>query len=208
MKLNIIEKKKIRKLTSSHVMWISVLILVGLWGSIYFEILHSNSLIYVLLLIFALIPIATNIYGNYEYFPNDFNTVSTIHLKEDEIVVDKEKLELNNIRRIKLEINDWFGKKIVKNVRPYGSGPKLSTGINNTLEIHLKDSKQFLLKFQLESNEQFIELGSWIETLYKSKIEILEKYDHLKSYGLKHLDYKEIQVFKEKNRVGKGDSHP
>ena len=104
---------------------------------------------------------------------------------------------MNEIKRIELEVNDWFGKKIVRNVRPYGSGPKLSMGINNSIIIDPVDSKQIKLLFQLESNNQFIELGNWLKSIYKSQIIILEKYDHLRSYGLKHLDFKDIQKFKE-----------
>ena len=182
-------------------MWASVLLLFTLLASLYFELLKPNPFIYLSLIILAICPIATNIYGNYEYFPKDFVSASTISLNEDNVIIDNQEFKLNEIKRIELEVNDWFGKKIVRNVRPYGSGPKLSMGINNSIIIDPVDSKQIKLLFQLESNNQFIELGNWLKSIYKSQIIILEKYDHLRSYGLKHLDFKDIQKFKEEYKT-------
>ena len=198
MQLNIIESRKIRKVTSSHVMWVSVLLLFVLLGNLYLGIVQSNSVIYLLLAILAITPIATNIYGNFEYFPKDFDTIATIHLNEENIIVGNHEIELNSISRIEIEVNDWLGKKVVQNIRPYGSGPKLSLGVNNSLKIHLNDSEQIAVIIQIESKEQFKNLGNWIKSLYDSNIDINEKYDHLRSYGLEHLNYKENQTFKEK----------
>lgn len=169
-----------------------------LLGSLYFNLSIPNSTIYTLLLISYLLPIATNIYGNYEYFPKDFVVISKIFLHRDKVIISNREIELNSIKKIDLDINDWIGKKIVQNFRPHGSGPKLSMGINNTLKIHLNNSEQIELKIQLESNKQFLELGYWVKSLYKSKIEIKEKYEGGKSLGLENLNYKEIQIFKEK----------
>lgn len=98
---------------------------------------------------------------------------------------------------IELEVNDWLGKKIVHNIRPYGSGPKLSMGIDNSIRIYTDDVELPKLNFQLESKDQFIAMGRWLKSLYKLQITIVEKYDHLKSYGLRHLNYDEIQEFKK-----------
>ena len=178
-------------------MWISFVLFFSLLACLYYKIDHPNSFVYFSLFILSILPIATNIYGNYEFFPKDFVVVSKVHLDNETITIDKRVIDLISIEKLELEVNDWFGKKIVRNVHAYGSGPKLSRGVNNFIRINLKNSEQIALIIQLESYNQFIELGNWLKSLYKTKIEIMEKYDHVRSYGLKHLNYKEIQNFKK-----------
>lgn len=149
------------------------------------------------MLVLALMPIATNIYGNYEYFPANFMVLSKVQLENNMVIINNQEIQISSIEKIELEINDWLGKKIVQNLRPYGAGPKLSRGVNNFLKIYPNNSTQISLRIQLVSNEQFMELGTWLKSLYKTNIEIIEKYDHSRSYGLRHLNYKEIQRFKE-----------
>ena len=93
-------------------------------------------------------------------------------------------------------MNDWFGKKVVFNVRPYGSGPKLSRGVNNVVILIYKDKSEESIQFQLESEELLLKLAGYIRALYATEVKVYEEYDHLRSYGLQHLTYSEIQRFK------------
>ncbi len=179
-------------------MWVSIIILFSIIGCYLSGIVKPSSLLNIILLICAIIPLATNIYGNYEYFPMNYIIISKLILEPTHINFEDRKLEINSIKKIELNVNDWCGKKIIENYRPYGSGPKLSRGVNNELKIYLKESNKVEIRFQLESKQQFRELASWIRNLYQYKIEILEKYDHIRSYGLEHLNYAEIQEFKNR----------
>ena len=167
-------------------------------GFYYWEIINPNILLNIVLFISALTPIGTNIYGNYEYFPKNYVVKYQANIESDHIDLQSYKLYFEAIKKIDINVTDWFGKKIVTNVRPYGSGPKLSQGINNTIKFEIKNSVPIILHFQIESEEHLDELANWIKSLYKFKIKIVEKYENSTSFGLNHLNYNEIQEFKKK----------
>lgn len=198
VKVNIIDITKTKQLTSEHVMWISMVLFFTILGLYYCEIIKPNILLNILLFISALTPIGTNIYGNYEYFPKNFVVKYQANFESDHIDLKSRKLYFGAIEKIEFGVNDWFGKKIVTNVRPFGYGPKLSQGINNTIKLEIKNSIPIILHFQIESEEHLDELANWIKSLYKSKIQIVEKSGNLTTYGLRHLKYNEIQEFKKK----------
>lgn len=198
MKVNIIDITKTKQFTSEQAMWISMVIFFTILGFYYLEIIKPNILLNIVLFISVLTPIGTNIYGNYEYFPKNYLVKYQANFESDHINLENQKLYFEAIEKIEFNVNDWFGKKIVTNVRPYGSGPKLSQGINNTIKLEIKNSIPIILHFQIESEEHFDELANWIKSLYKSKIQIVEKSGNQTTYGLSHLKYKEIQEFKKK----------
>ena len=198
MKVNIIEITKTKQFTSEQVMWISMVLFFTILGFYYCEIIKPNILLNTVLFISALTPIMTNIYGNNEYFPKNYVVNYQANFESDYIELENQKLYFEEIEKIEFNVNDWFGKKIVANMRPYGSEPKLSQGINNTIKLKIKNSIPIILHFQIESEEHFVELANWIKSLYKSKIQIVEKSGNLTTYGLRNLKYNEIQEFKKK----------
>lgn len=175
-----------------------MVLLFAIIGLYYWEIFKPNILLNIVLFISALTPIVTNIYGNHEYFPKNFVVKYQANFESDHIDLESQKLYFEAIEKIEINVNDWFGKKIVANVRPYGSGPKLSQGINNTIKLTIENSLPIILNFQIESEGHFEELANWIKSLYKSKIQIVEKSGNQISYGLRHLKYIDIQEFKKK----------
>jgi hypothetical protein len=198
VKVNIIDITKTKQFTSEQVMWISIVIFFTILGLYYLEIIKPHILLTIVLFISALTPIGTNIYGNYEYFPKNYVVKYQANIETDHIDLESQKLYFEAIEKIEFNINDWFGKKIVTNMRPYGSGPKLSQGINNSIKLEIKNSLPIILHFQIETEEHFVELANWIKSLYKFKIKIVEKYENSTSFGLNHLNYNEIQEFKKK----------
>lgn len=197
MKVDIIDITNTKQITSEHLMWISSVIFFIIIGFYYWEIIKPNILLNIVLFICALTPIVTNIYGNYEYFPKNYVIKYQANLESDHIDLENQKLYFDAIKKIEFNVNDWFGKKIVTNVRPYGSGPKLSQGINNTIKLEM-NSVPITLHFQIKSEEHLDELANWIKSLYKSKTHVVEKSGNQTTYGLRQLKYNEIQEFKKK----------
>jgi hypothetical protein len=198
MKVNIIDITKTKQSTSEQVMWISMVIFFTILGFYYWEIIKPNILLNIVLFISGLTPIGTNIYGNSEYFPKNYVVKYQANFESDHIDLENHTLYFESIEKIEFNVNDWFGKKIVTNVSPFGSGPKLSQGNNNTIKLGIKNSLPIILHFQIESEEQLNELANWIKRLYKSKIQIVEKSGNLTKYGLRQMKYNEIQEFKKK----------
>ncbi len=198
MKVNIINITKTKQFTSEHVMWISMVIFFTIFGFYFWEIIKPNTFLNIVLFISILTPFGTNIYGNYEYFPKNYVVKYQTNLESDHIDLKSQKFYFEDIEKIEFNVNDWLGKKIFTNDRAYGSGPKLSQGINNTIKLEIKNSVSIFLHFQIESEEHFEELANWIKSLYKSKIQIVEKSGNQTTYGLRQLKYNEIQEFKKK----------
>ena len=197
MKLNVISKSKKYQLNSGHFMWVSLILFFSIIGCYLLDVVEPNSTLNLILIIAAITPIATNIYGNYEYFPINYEIISELVLEPTFIKVGSKKIVIDSIDKVELDVNDWHGKRIVNNHRPYGSGPKLSRGIDNKLEIYSKEFKVEVY-FQLESKQQFQELANWVKNIYQYKIQVLEKYDQIRSYGLEHLSFAKIQEFKNR----------
>ena len=182
-------------------MWLSVSVFFLISGLYIYEVIKPSEVLNSLCIIAVVIPIFTNFYGNYEYFPKNYRIISQIKLDSDTIQLYGFLITFKKIKIIEISVNDWHGKKIVTNLTPYSSGPKLSRGINNHCKIIYDDSESKEFDFQINSLQHFQELSEWIKNLYQTKIEIKEEYGNLKSYGLEHLNYKQIQEFKKKYTI-------
>ena len=76
----------------------------------------------------------------------------------------------------------------------------MSQGVNNKIEFDY-DSQHLSIQFQLDYELHLEKLGNKLLELYTAKIPFTEKLAGSKSYGLKHLKYKEIQEFNKKYQV-------
>jgi len=179
-------------------MWASIILFFSIFSGLYFGFLKPNPFINSFFIITFLLPIGTNIYGNTEYFPLNFEVISELKINSNFISIGDREISFDSIKKIDIAVNDWHGKKIIQNVRPYGSGPKLSRGVNNKIKIVCRNLTEEIFSFQLDSEEMFYQLSNCIKDLYLKDIDIYETYDNMKSYGLRHLNYSEIQDFKIK----------
>ncbi len=202
MEYNIVERKQTKHFTSAHLMWISVAIFFSICGAYIFKLMNPNPFFNILLVVSVFMPIVTNVYGNYEYFPMNYKIISKLALHSEKIIFKGRSTEFEKIQKIEIEVNDWYGKKIVTNVRPMGSGPKISRGINNHLKIELENSESIEFDFQIDSFKHFEALAEWVKNLYSTKIEITENYEHARTYGFESLNYQAIQEFKKKRKAG------
>lgn len=194
---NIVQKKKVYKLTSEHFLSLSQVLLLLLLLGFSFEVIQQpNTVAYILSFLLFITPYLIGLYGSYEYEAIDFEKISYLKLDHQQIIVDDHEIPFQDIKKIELNINDWKGRKIDTGYS-YGRGPNLSQGVDNYITFTLKNEESKKLNIQLESKSHFLLLGRWIESMYKSKIIISEQFNSLRSYGLKHLNYEEIQKFKE-----------
>lgn len=197
MKLNIVQLTKSYRPTSRHLFWLSIfLVYIGV-ALYYFDTAIPDEQVTLIIIILGLIPILTNIIGAYEFYPKNYKVVDQLELKPDHIEIGGRNINLEDIRSIHVEVNDWYGKKDGPNWNVYGSGPRILRGINNEIEIYHDQGKE-KLRFQLESKEQFEKLSDWIEEMYRNNLSIEEEYDHERSYALHHLHLAEIAEFKRR----------
>lgn len=198
MKLNVIKKKQVAQFNSGHLFWISFIVFFSIAGGAFLNNFEPTLISSFLIIICAIVPLLTNFYGNFEYFPVDYKVISQITLKPTSIKLEDREMEIDSISKIEIHVNDWHGKKIVNNQSIFGSGPKLSRGVNNKLTVYSKDANRKEISFQIESKQQFQKLANWIKSLYQHNIKVVENYEYLMSYGLEHLNYAEVQKFKRK----------
>ena len=184
------------KLTTSHVWWSTQLLALA----ILFISAYSGgiNLIFVLLLIICILtPIFTMSIGKNEFYPINFEYLEKITLTDNEIKIGEKNLEFKSIKNLEFNVRDFKGKRIQIIGSLKYSGPTLSQGVNNVIKFENQNEK-YEIRFQLSSKDELSMLGEYISKLYSKEIEFEEKYDTLKSYGLKKLTHEEIKEFKKK----------
>ncbi|MFZ1789526.1 MAG: hypothetical protein WAT92_14500 [Saprospiraceae bacterium] len=199
MRLTIVEfdERKKKKITSANVY--SAFMTIGLlicFITIFFD-LELEGFLAIILIICCFVPIFTTIYGWNEYYPVDFKIKGSISIRNNGIGINDEFYDYQQIKSLQFLINDCKGERLNTPGLFLDSGPSLSQGVNNKIEFEIKGEKKSL-QVQLKSKEELLYLSDLIKELYLARIAFVEKLKNSKSYGLEHLQYKEIQAFKKK----------
>ena len=199
MKLKQIQylQNPIFKLTTAQV-WNGTRLLIILIIAFHFLFnLEFNKYTVLLIVLLLATPIFTMAIGQYEYFPINYESKEAISFEEDGILTEDRLFKFEEIKCLTFTVNDYKGKQVGRNGTQRMYGPSLLQGVNNVLQLET-NSENHTFRFQLSSEEEFHLLAVYICSLYRKGINLKETYDGLKSYGLKHLNYEEIQAFKKK----------
>jgi hypothetical protein len=197
MKLQQVEYTSIRKfrLTTSHVLLVSQIILLSILGINVLLDFQITGILVIILIACIGTPIFTMIIGREEFYPVNFKKIRDINLTDNGIKIDEELFEFKFMKDLLFDVRDFKGKKLRTPALLWHAGPSISQGVNNLISFQYKDD-EYKVRFELESEKELTKLGEYISNLYRKEITIVEKYDTLNSYGLKHLNFKEIQEFK------------
>lgn len=87
----------------------------------------------------------------------------------DAILINGKAIEIKEIQRIFLRVNDYEGREFNRHKR-VGLFPNISNGTNNLLDIDLKDGTKIKLFFKIEYLNQVEELQPFIISLIKNKL--------------------------------------
>ncbi|MBK8482999.1 MAG: hypothetical protein IPL31_01225 [Saprospiraceae bacterium] len=185
-------------LTSTHILWSSQLVLFSIIGLFYLFEWEINGELIFIIAILMIIPFGTLIYSHSEFFPNKHSAIGVVILGDKSIKLTEGLFEYNYLNDLKFDISDYKGEKIRFPSRVYSAGPSLSQGINNYIEFQY-NSQIYKIQFQIHTKLELENLGIIIKSLYKNNILFKETFKGSKSYGLRHLNYKEIQEFKKEN---------
>lgn len=183
------------KITSNNVLDLAMgLSAIALCLQFVFEI-SLNGYVALFAVLSLPVSIITMIWGWNEYFPINYAMKGLISVSLKDISIHNLNYPITELYNLTFDINDFKGMR-VKYPSVYPAGPCLSQGINNFIRFNfngIEYSIQFLLRSETELND----LGRYLNQLYVHKIDFVETYGGGKSYGLKNLNYAEIQEYKK-----------
>lgn len=115
---------------------------------------QNFSIIEIGLLWFSLGILITSLFLNltsfYRYVPLEGKIEGELILNEKEIIIDKEILNIENIKNLKITNDDFYDF-----VAPYKRNIILgrkSNGVNNEIKILLKNGKEYVINYQQDNN--------------------------------------------------------
>lgn len=130
-----------------------------------------------------------------EYYPAHSEIIGQLTLTNDGMEIRESKVKWNEVEHLSFDMHDFKGKR-VGYPYPLPAGPCLSAGINNYIRYtHNKNQQEFQLL--IHSEVALIQLGGLLKRLYLAKVNFKETLYGSRSYGLKHLNYVDIQSFKK-----------
>jgi len=97
----------------------------------------------------------------------------TIIFNPENLVINDLKIELHEINKIFLRVNDYEGK--TQTIIRISLFPRISNGTNNLLDLELKNGEKIKLFFQIEYESQVEELKPFVFSLIKNEIINFEK---------------------------------
>ena len=182
------------QLTTSHVLWASYLFPLLIIAIHYYLETAIAGLSAIILLICLSIPIFTFIIGYNEFYPINFSKIGIVRILPDSIQLNNKHYEYSKIKELKFLINDYKGKRI-RSMVLWEAGPTKSNGVDNQIQFE-SENTHVVIQFQINSKSEFELLGKTLTKLYRNGISFDEVSQYSKSYGLKHLNYKQIQEYK------------
>lgn len=97
----------------------------------------------------------------------------TIVFNPESLVINNLRIELQEINKIFLRINDYEGKN--QTIIRISLFPRISNGTDNLLDLELKNGKKIKLFFQIKFENQVEELQPFVISLIKNEIINFEK---------------------------------
>ncbi len=143
-------------------------------------------------------PLFTLIYGWTEYYPINFKKSGKVEIADQAIKINDTIYEYHEIKNLTFLVNDFRGKRLRRPGVLVNAGPSLSRGVDNRIKFEHNQTK-IEVQFLLESENHLLSLGNRLKEMYLLGLSFTEKLNQSKSYGMKHLRYKEIQSFKRKS---------
>lgn len=127
-------------------------------------------------------------------------TVGQLQITEDQVELHDQQFQLEAITSIKIFVSGW---------KNYNRSPDRQQPISNlhngdknfiTLEV---SGKVFKVEFLLTSQMHWEELRQQVMNWHRKQVKLIEENEAGKTYGLRQLNYKEIQEFKDQLRNSK-----
>lgn len=119
------------------------------------------------------------------------NLNRTLRFRNNEILIDDIKIELNEIKKIEFFLNDYFDKW--ESQAPGDLNPGRTNGTSNICELTLINGKIIKINFQLMYENEFLKMKELLLRYYsENKIHFLKLIEYL---GIEKYD--EIQEFKK-----------
>lgn len=123
--------------------------------------------------------------------PLNGNLNKKLVFKKDQIWIDDDKYELNEIKKISFNVEDYFNR--IKGRIKGDLSPGRSNGTANICELTLIDGRKVEVNFQLKYETEFLEMRELLIKYYaENKIHFLKLIEYL---GIEK--YEEIQEFKK-----------
>ena len=200
MKLTIIEpdnEYKLQITTSMKVFWGAFFIasiILGLYDYFYNEI--NAFVVAAIVILLCITFVFAFIISLDEHHLIDFIEVGTIEITKSNIIYNFITYSYQDIKSLSFSVRDFKGQNIGSEHGDIG-GATLSKGVNNRLTIKT-DKDEIVLVFRIDSEAHLNSLADTLKELYRQKIPIKEALGNSRSYGLQHLNYKQIQEFKKK----------
>lgn len=125
----------------------------------------------------------------------------TLVFETDKITVGTFQFDLELLSNLTITALEYEGQRV-----RVGRGYVIRKGLRNTLEFAMNE-KTYNFTFYIQSELMKAELGDLIKEWYRYGFAFKESDENGKTYGLKQLNYKQIQEFKRSIKENKTDSY-
>lgn len=135
----------------------------------------------------------SNIINKYRFNPEKFLDGSLI-ISSDSISINDKRFLLTELSKLKININDYNGMVITDD----DNNTTYYNGINNYISFK-QNNKSYRYEFFISDKEKLNAFKELFHEWYINKQSFFESSgEGSRTYCLEHLNYKEIQLFKEK----------
>jgi hypothetical protein len=172
--------------------WALALAILFVYAKI--ETTPSHTITYtVIALVIFLIVTPLLFIGSFNYFiflPLNGLLDGALLINDNELVIDKKRIDNNDIQKIDFRINDYYGKREYRGKGDFR--PCLSQGVNNQITLETTSGRVYTIYFRIESIQHKQGIRPFIEKYIKDgKINFLTGAELLEIKG-----YDKIQNLK------------
>lgn len=152
--------------------------------------IFETSLLWISFIIIG-ISIFLNLTSYYRYEPLEGIIEGELILNENEIIIDRTILNIENIKNIKITNDDFYD--FTASYKHYIIIGRISNGVNNKIEILLKNSKKYKVNYQQDESHDMQNSKELLKSYYSKGIIEMENL----LYVLGIVEDDEIKEFKK-----------